>query len=112
MARKITRDAVCAFMHFENFKRDNTEVIGNRFYLHGNCIAERIPEGLKISTCGWCTRTTFERLGEIVRAYTGGIFSAAMRNGGVLVHLPTMKEYDFRNGDVINTNGQVIINMR
>ena len=68
--RAITRDAIRAFCNNYKFKRDNTEIriIERDNYtitemrLHGNVIAEKMPSGFYISTCGWSTNTTKERL--------------------------------------------------
>lgn len=69
MARKITTDAVNAFMNGENFSRDNTSVSVNSFgdvvlMLHGNQIAQKrkIENDLQISNAGWFSTTTKERL--------------------------------------------------
>jgi len=78
MARKITRDAIKAFIAGENFTRDNTDVAVDvdgsvGLYLHGNQIANRSPNGnLFIRTCGWETVTTKERLNGLpgVQVYT------------------------------------------
>ena len=97
--RKITKESSKAFVNFEQFKKDNTEVKINNcyysssdeiagFYLHGNCIAEIIrstlPEcqGLKsteIHLCGYHTRTTRERINGILDAL-GYDFRIAQRN--------------------------------
>ena len=68
--RAITREAIRAFCNKKKFKRDNTEIriIEKDDYsitqmrLHGNVIAELMPSGFYISTCGWSTNTTKERL--------------------------------------------------
>lgn len=64
--RKITEDAIRAFIYGREFKRGNTEV---RLYgkqrvlmLHGNPIATLDAGGLYIFTAGWATSTTKERL--------------------------------------------------
>ena len=69
MARKITTDAISAFMNGENFFRDNTSVSANSFgdvvlMLHGNQIAQKrkIENDLQISNAGWFSTTTKERL--------------------------------------------------
>lgn len=71
--RQITSNAVQAFVNGENFSRSNTSVeIRNGeafFYLHGNMIAHRFDNSLFISTCGWRTNTTKERLNGILNAY-------------------------------------------
>lgn len=70
--KKITSEAVYAFMNAEKFKRDNTEVevLPNVTVLRlfGNRIAYRYndPERtLSITTTGWLTKTTKERLNAI-----------------------------------------------
>jgi hypothetical protein len=71
--RQITRDSIRAFRNGTKFKRGNTEVRtvwltalrtfeAVQLCLHGNIIAERTQRGLEISTCGWNTPTTRERL--------------------------------------------------
>lgn len=67
MYKKISQDSVNAFLNRQLFKRENMEVIskGDVFYLllHYNAIAKMLPDGtITISTCGWHTRTTQERL--------------------------------------------------
>jgi hypothetical protein len=70
--KKITLDAVHAFMNAEKFKRDNTEVEVFEnvtvLKLFGNKIAWLFndPERtLTISNAGWDTKTTKERLNAI-----------------------------------------------
>ena len=70
--KKITLDAVHAFMNAEKFKRDNTEVEVFEnvtvLKLFGNNIAWLFndPERtLTISNAGWDTNTTKERLNGI-----------------------------------------------
>ena len=70
--KKITLDAVYAFMNAEKFKRDNTEVevfeIVTVLSLFGNDIAYRYndPEStLSITNRGWFSKTTKERLNGI-----------------------------------------------
>lgn len=73
--RKITQDAVTAFVNQEDFKRGNTEVKIHRspntmiwsnhrvLLLHGNLIAkEEMMQGFCITLAGWNTPTTRERL--------------------------------------------------
>jgi len=73
--RQITRDAANAFNNNRNFKRSNTEikVVDNHYgadpdeiqielRLHGNLIAWKNNAGMFISTCGWHSVTTKERL--------------------------------------------------
>lgn len=64
--RKITQDAIRALYENKNFKRGNTEVrrgIVPCLLLHDNIIAKlTIFDGLCISSAGWNTNTTKERL--------------------------------------------------
>tara|TARA_B100001287_G_scaffold138279_1_gene116414 strand:+ start:228 stop:575 length:348 start_codon:yes stop_codon:yes gene_type:complete len=67
--RKVTQDAIRAFRQHKKFKRGNTsvEVSENGLFaelkLHGNTIAKSgIFERLMISSAGWNTVTTKERL--------------------------------------------------
>ena len=67
MYRKISQDSVNAFLNKETFNRENMAVtnIDTTWYLmlHGNPIAKMFPDStIIISTCGWHTRTTIERL--------------------------------------------------
>lgn len=95
MARKITTEAVNAFMDGEEYKKDNTRVyidhLGRTVMaLHGNIIAHTLAtdDDMAVFTdCGWCTRTTYERLGELIKAWTNGFFTASMRKGGTLIRL-------------------------
>ena len=73
--RKITKEAVNAFMNAEKFNGSNTRVeIWNwdkskavLMYLHGNLIAQRfLSTGvIQITNCGWFSNTTKERLNGI-----------------------------------------------
>lgn len=71
MARKITTDAIKAFMAGEKFNRDNTQVfVGetrtSSLHLYGNLIARRFYDGqLCITNAGWFSNTTKERLNGI-----------------------------------------------
>jgi hypothetical protein len=70
--RKITAQAVDAFMDARPFKKDNmqVEVLLNCtiLRLHGNAIAYRYNDPdrtLTITNCGWFSNTTKERLNGI-----------------------------------------------
>jgi hypothetical protein len=70
--RKITQQAIDAFMNAQTFKKSNMtiEVLPNVtvMHLHGNAIAYRFndPERtLTITNRGWFTNTTKERLNAI-----------------------------------------------
>jgi hypothetical protein len=68
MYKKISQDSVDAFLNKKTFSRENMTVIYNEcdilyLLLHGNPIAKMLPDGtIYVSTCGWYTRTTMERL--------------------------------------------------
>ena len=66
MSRQITENAVRAFLLGDNFNQSNTTVqadcTGVRMYLFGNLIANRVGNRLQITTAGWNTTTTRERL--------------------------------------------------
>lgn len=77
MTRQITREAVNALFNRKNFKKSNTEVVYNEIdqtsfmYLFGNLIAILYYETkcLTITTAGWDTNTTRERLNGLPRVY-------------------------------------------
>lgn len=72
MTRQITEDAVRAFYNNEKFTRNNMFVIDKMMYLHSNLIAKIEDGELKITTCGWNTVTTKDRLNGLsgVSVYT------------------------------------------
>lgn len=71
--RKITEESVCAFKIGHTFSKSNTTVHttnrGELMYLFGNMIAHKEGNELFISTCGWRSNTTKERLNGILSAY-------------------------------------------
>lgn len=92
--RNITEQAIEAFYNARKFKSSNTEVIVRDnvtiLALHGNEIAYRYndPEHtLSISTKGWTSNTTKERL-----------------NGLTGVHIHQKKGQWYLNGEVWNGN--------
>lgn len=69
--RKITKEAVMAFMDGTSYKNGNTKVvkIDNKWFLqlYGNSIAYKNEHGATfISSCGWGTDTTKERLNGLI----------------------------------------------
>lgn len=65
--RKVTNQAVNAFVNKQNFKNANTQVIVNgknvEYRLYGHLIAERVGDKrLYVDNCGYFTNTTKERL--------------------------------------------------
>lgn len=69
--RKITREIVAAFMNRECKRIGNSRTDGKALYLHENPIAVHLSEGINITTAGWNTVTTRERLNGLpgVRVY-------------------------------------------
>lgn len=72
--RKITEEAIEAFINNKRFKKKNTEVYKGEFttllILFGNTIAIKYNDGsIEITTCGWNTQTTVERLSGIPGVY-------------------------------------------
>ena len=68
--RKITKEAVSAFLERKPFRKSNmsVEAYGNEFRLklHGNSIASIDELGvLSVSNAGWSSNTTKERLNGI-----------------------------------------------
>ena len=76
--RKITEEAVNKFINKEAFRSGNTKVEVREgidyFYLHDNCISILGDETLFISTCGWETTTTKERLNGILFKVLGSSY--------------------------------------
>lgn len=61
--RKVSETVVKAFLAGQEKRVGNTYTNGIGLYLHGNCIAIRDTNGeLKVSTAGWNTNTTRDRL--------------------------------------------------
>jgi len=76
--RKITSDAIEAFDTDKNFRRNNTKVIARldvtELYLYNNLIAYKQVESgnIYISSQGYQTRTTSDRLNGLVEYYEYG----------------------------------------
>jgi hypothetical protein len=60
--RKVTEQILFAFNSNMTRKVDNTLCTGEAVVLHGNKIVKRENGKVFISTAGWNTRTTIERL--------------------------------------------------
>lgn len=60
--RKITKEIVAAFMNHETKRIGNSYTNGTVLYLHDNEIAWHCNGKIRISTAGWNTPTTRERL--------------------------------------------------
>ncbi|WKV20538.1 hypothetical protein 16Q_145 [Pseudomonas phage 16Q] len=79
MARKITTEAIKAFMSAKPFNKDNTSVSIEEvkaftfkeemvvLRLHGNTIAQRLVDSneIEVTSAGWFSTTTKERLNGI-----------------------------------------------
>lgn len=71
--RKITQEAVDAFLKYKPYYKDNTQIeitsdcgyLESRMYLYGHWIALLNVDGLEINHCGYMTNTTKERLNGI-----------------------------------------------
>lgn len=66
--RKITQEAVSAFLEGRKYSKDNTTVTNEGLFLHSNKIAEYTSiyqdcgKAINITLAGWNTNTTRERL--------------------------------------------------
>lgn len=60
--RKVTREIVSAFLNHETKRVSNSYTDGTSLYLHGNEIAVHVKGGIEVTTAGWNTPTTRERL--------------------------------------------------
>lgn len=60
--RKITKEIVAAFMNHETKRIGNSHTDGTSLYLHGNEIAVHVMGGIEVTTAGWNTPATRERL--------------------------------------------------
>lgn len=67
--RKITKATVNAFLNRETLSTGNTVSTGDDLRLHRNKIAEHRADGIYITTAGWETKTTLERLNGIPGVY-------------------------------------------
>jgi len=77
--RRVTKVVVIdGFMRGKPARLDNTETDGKILRLFGNPIAEWTSDGLIISTCGWPSPTTLDRLcaipGVSIRKRNGTLF--------------------------------------
>ena len=73
--RKVTEQIATAFYAGRAKSIGDTMTDGERVYLHGNLIAERIdpdsctPHNLRLTLAGWNTPTTRERLNGILEVF-------------------------------------------
>lgn len=70
--RIVTRRAIDALMEGRDITIDNTKVRGDTLFLHDNPIIQVREDGVYISTSGWNTVTTRDRLSGLpkVRVYS------------------------------------------
>ena len=70
--RVVTRRAIDALMEGRDMTLDNTKVRGDTLFLHDNPIIQVREDGVYISTSGWNTVTTRDRLNGLpkVRVYS------------------------------------------
>ena len=59
---KITKQITAAFLECKTLKIDNSSTDGNSLYLHGNRIAWHDGNNIIITSAGWFSNTTKERL--------------------------------------------------
>lgn len=68
--RNITKEAVTSFICGHQYFKSNTQVVreGDKvyMYLHGNCIAKKYNGEVYLSTAGWESNTTKERLNGLL----------------------------------------------
>jgi hypothetical protein len=75
--RKVTEQAVNAFMNNKAFRQGNTAVsiMNNEIalYLHAHKIARKdmTTNVVEINNCNWCSNTTKERLNGIISEVSG-----------------------------------------
>lgn len=82
--RKITKECIKAFYNNTPIKRNNTEVVvieNDTFLkLYDHTIAINSPLGLRITTAGYNTRTTRERLNGLREVYL------STKNGNLILN--------------------------
>lgn len=65
--RKVSREIASAFIAGKRKTMGNTHTDGKTLWLHGNAIARRNDKGgIEISSAGWETVTTKERLNTVL----------------------------------------------
>lgn len=69
MRRKISKRAAYALRNGLQFTQSNTSVDGVALYVHGSCIAARMPHGVQFSLAGWPTKLTRERLNAVLDVF-------------------------------------------
>lgn len=80
--RKITKLTAQAFHEERPITMGNTYTDGTTYYLHNNAIARQDYTGLEITTAGWDTMTTRERLNGILAGSGVRVFK---QNGNLFI---------------------------
>jgi hypothetical protein len=62
---RTTEKILDLFLGGTNGSAGNSYTDGDTLFLHGNALARRTPEGIEVTTAGWNTATTKERLNGI-----------------------------------------------
>ena len=66
---KYVQKVIDSFLEGKPKKVNNAETDGSNLYLHGHKIAKKDFDGLWITTYGWNTRTTRDRLSMLPSVY-------------------------------------------
>ena len=66
---KTHQKVIDSFIEDKYCKVTNTETNGNELFLFGNCIARRDRERIQVTTAGWNTKTTRDRLNMLPRVW-------------------------------------------
>lgn len=59
---KTHQKVIEAFLQGKSAKISNTQTNGKELFLFGNCIARRYGDDMQVTTSGWNTATTRDRL--------------------------------------------------
>jgi hypothetical protein len=84
MSRKVTEQAVNAFIAGNKYSNKNTMTDGETLFLHGHPIAKKVGGSILLSMCGWGTVTTRERLNGVLCGL--GIRGAGFYQRGYVQH--------------------------
>jgi hypothetical protein len=79
--RKVTKEAINALFAGKDYRNDNTTVDGGTLRLHNSAIIEIRHDGLYITTAGWNTPTTKERLNGLNGVRINTVKHQLMLNG-------------------------------
>jgi len=79
--RKVTKEAINALFAGKSYSNDNTSVENGTVRLHNSSIIEIRHDGLYITTAGWNTPTTKERLNGLNGVHINTVKHQLMLNG-------------------------------